>query len=150
MSQNKGRIAAISLSKTKGVPKDNVNCALLIKNHGIEGDAHAGDWHRQVSLLDIAGINSLKDRLPQIAPGRFAENLTTEALDLKKASPGMRFKIGNEVILEVTQIGKECHSKCEIFHTIGDCIMPKEGVFTKVAQGGLIHIGDAIEEIKNV
>ena len=150
MSQNKGRIAAISLSKTKGVPKVNVNCALLIKNHGIEGDAHAGDWHRQVSLLDIAGINSLKDRLPQIAPGRFAENLTTEALDLKKATPGMRFKIGNEVILEVTQIGKECHSKCEIYHTIGDCIMPKEGVFTKVEQGGLIHIGDAIEEIQNV
>ena len=138
------------MSKIKGVPKDNVDCVLLIKNHGIEGDAHAGDWHRQVSLLDMAGINSLKDRLPQIAPGNFAENLTTEALDLKNVSPGIRFKVGKEAILEITQIGKECHSRCEIFHTVGDCIMPKEGIFTKVTHGGLIHIGDTIEEIQNV
>lgn len=141
-----GKLIAISISKKKGIPKSNIPEADLIVDFGIEGDAHAsGDWHRQISILALESIDKMKVKLPKLTPGIFAENLTTFGIDLLQLKIGSRIKIGNEAILEITQIGKECHSKCAIFYKAGDCIMPKEGIFAKVIAGGKIQIDDKIE-----
>lgn len=140
-----GKIKAISISKKKGIPKSNVNNIALIENHGLEGDIHAGDWHRQVSLLALESIDKMKSKgLPNLRPGIFAENITTEFLDLPNLLPGMHIKIGAEAELEITQIGKECHTKCGIFYKAGDCVMPKEGIFAIVIKGGNIKIDDDV------
>ena len=141
-----GKVVAISISKKKGIPKTNVKSAKLIENFGIEGDVHAGNWYRQVSFLALESINKMREKgLPNLRPGAFAENITTEFLELPDLEIGTRMKIGKEAELEITQIGKECHSKCSIFYKVGDCVMPREGIFAKVVRGGEIFVGDEIK-----
>lgn len=140
-----GKVKAISISTQKGVPKTNVKEAKLIKDHGIEGDIHSGKWHRQVSFLAFESIEKMrKSGFPNLRPGSFAENITTQSIDIRNLKVGVRIIIGEAAELKVTQIGKECHSKCSINIEVGDCIMPREGVFTKVTKGGIIKVGDNI------
>ncbi|MBW2149935.1 MAG: MOSC domain-containing protein [Deltaproteobacteria bacterium] len=139
------KVIAVSVSRTTGVKKENVPSANLIVNHGLEGDAHAGDWHRQVSVLAQESIDKMRAEGLELSPGDFAENVTTEGLDLTSLKIGARIKIGDGSILELTQIGKECHSGCAIMKAVGKCVMPTEGVFFKVITPGVIKPGDAIE-----
>ncbi len=141
----KGRIKAISVSEQKGTCKVNVPEAHLRIDFGIVGDAHAGSWHRQVSLLAVESIDKMVERGARVSPGDFAENVTTEGIDLLKLSIGNRLKLGRSAELEITQFGKECHDRCEIFEQVGDCIMPREGVFAKVTKPGSVSVGDAVE-----
>lgn len=138
-----GKILAICVSEKKGTQKEPVDAAQLKEGWGIEGDAHAGKWHRQVSLLSFEKIEEFRAKGAQVDFGDFGENLVVEGFDLRQLPVGSRFQIG-EALLELTQIGKECHSHCAIYHAVGDCIMPREGVFTKVIQGGRIQTGDEI------
>ena len=140
-----GRIKAISVSTKKGTQKTNVPEAELRIDLGIVGDAHAGKWHRQVSLLAVESIDKMVAMGANVSPGNFAENITTEGIDLLKLSLGGRLRLGRDVELEVTQFGKKCHSRCEIFEQVGDCIMPREGIFAKVVTPGQINVGDVIE-----
>ncbi len=142
--KEQGTILAVSVSTRKGIKKTNVEEAQLLPDHGLEGDAHAGDWHRQVSLLDIQSIEKIRAAGVDVSPGDFAENLTTEGLRLWELPIGTRVKIGSEAEAEVTQIGKECHSKCAIFKQVGDCVMPREGIFVKILIPGRIKPGDPI------
>jgi molybdenum cofactor synthesis domain-containing protein len=136
-----GRVLAVCLSGQRGTPKKNVGSALLMENHGLEGDAHAGDGPRQVSLLSHDSIREFRERGAEVEDGDFGENLVVEGLDFKSLPPGTRLKCG-EALLEITLIGKECHSPCQIFKRMGDCIMPREGVFARVLSGGVIRVGD--------
>ncbi len=136
-----GRIEAICISPEKGTVKEIVPNAELRVDHGIVGDAHAGNWHRQVSLLPSESIAKVRDKMPELADGAFAENLVTSGVDLGGVSVGDRVTIGDDVLLEVTQIGKECHQGCAIRQITGDCIMPREGIFCRVLQGGNIQPG---------
>lgn len=149
MDTIKGRIKAISISKSKGVKKTNVPDAELKIDHGIVGDAHAGDWHRQISLLGIESIKKMIEKGADVSPGDFAENITTEGIELAKLPIGTRLKIERDIEIEVTQIGKECHSHCEIFKQVGDCIMPREGIFAKVITAGKIKVGDRVEVLND-
>lgn len=143
-----GRIRAISVSKRKGMPKSNVCDALLVEDHGIEGDAHAGKWHRQISFLAMESIQKMRDKgLPGLRPGAFAENITTEFIDIPRLKIGSIIKIGEHSELEITQIGKECHAKCAIFFRVGECVMPNEGIFAIVRKGGRIKEGDKVKVI---
>lgn len=144
-----GRIQAISVSKEKGVKKSNVNSAVLKEDFGIAGDAHAGAKNRQVSLLATESIEKMQAKGLQVKPGDFAENITTEGLDLLSLKLGDKLQAGKNVILEVSQIGKECHTRCSIYYQAGDCVMPKEGIFVKVLRGGEIKVGNIVEVIKN-
>ena len=138
----KGTITSINISKEKGVIKTPVDSAVCKCDHGIVGDAHAGNWHRQISLLAQESIDIMTEMgIDDLTPGQFAENLTTEGICLYELPVGTRLQIG-ETIQEVTQIGKECHSHCEIYKKMGDCIMPREGVFARVLEPGTIHVGD--------
>ena len=139
-----GKVLGICVSEKRGTQKKEVNEAILKENWGIEGDAHAGDWHRQVSLLSFEKIEAFRERGADVDFGAFGENLIVEGYDLRRLPVGTRFRIG-EAVLELTQIGKECHSHCEIYKKMGDCIMPREGVFTEVVKGGRIRKGDAVE-----
>jgi MOSC domain-containing protein YiiM len=139
-----GEIIAVCTSEKKGTRKRNVGQARLAPNHGLETDAHAGDWHRQVSLLAQESIDKMKAAGLNVGPGAFAENLTTKGIDLPSLPIGSRLRAG-ETEMEVTQIGKVCHTKCAIFYLAGDCVMPREGIFAKVLVGGLIKVGDRIE-----
>jgi molybdopterin adenylyltransferase len=144
-SISSGKVVAISISKKKGKPKTNVQSAKLIENFGIEGDVHAGNWHRQISFLALESIDKMREKgLPNLRPGAFAENITTEFLKLPELEIGTRVKIGKDAELEITQIGKECHSKCAIYFRVGDCVMPREGIFARVIRGGDIFAGDEI------
>ena len=132
-----GFIKAVSISKRKGIPKSNVESAELIEDYGIENDAHAGKWHRQVSFLALESINKMREKgLAKLRPGAFAENITTEFIDLPNIAIGTRVRIGKDAEVEITQIGKECHSKCAIFDRVGTCVMPTEGIFGKVTKSG--------------
>ena len=143
-----GTIAAISISKKKGIPKTNVHSARLIENFGLESDAHAGNWHRQVSLLPLESVEKMrKAGLPNLRPGAFAENLTIAGITLNQLPVGAKIKIGESVVMEVTQIGKECHDKCAIFFKVGDCVMPREGIFGKVLNGGEIRVGETVRVV---
>ena len=142
-----GRIKAISVSEEKGTRKVNVPEARLRADFGIVGDAHAGNWHRQISLLADESIDKMVAKGVKVSPGDFAENITTEGIDLLKLSVGSKLKLGKSAELQISQFGKECHSGCEIFKQVGDCIMPREGVFAKVTKGGSIRVGDVIEVI---
>ncbi|MHC4571076.1 MAG: MOSC domain-containing protein [Planctomycetota bacterium] len=146
-SQPQGRIKAISVSKEKGTRKVNVPEAQLRTDFGIIGDAHAANWHRQVSLLAVESIDKMAAKGAKVAPGDFAENITTEGIDLLKLLNGSKLKLGKRVELEITQFGKKCHNRCEIFEQVGDCIMPREGIFAKVTKPGSIKVGDVIEVI---
>ena len=142
-----GRVVAVCTSGEKGTVKQNVGSARLVEEYGIDGDAHGGFAHRQISLIAAEDIESMKAKLPGLVPGSFAENLTTEGLDLASLSVGDRLEAG-ECLLEVSQIGKECHSKCEVFRLSGDCIMPKKGIFCRVLRGGNVKTGDSIATVK--
>jgi MOSC domain-containing protein YiiM len=121
--------------------------AQLRTDFGIIGDAHAANWHRQVSLLAVESIDKMAAKGAKVAPGDFAENITTEGIDLLKLLNGSKLKLGKRVELEITQFGKKCHNRCEIFEQVGDCIMPREGIFAKVTKPGSIKVGDVIEVI---
>ena len=136
-----GRIEAICISPGKGTVKTTVPEAELRVAHGIVGDAHAGDWHRQVSLLPSESIAKVRDLMPDLADGAFAENLVTSGVDLAGVKVGDRVAVGDDALLEVTQIGKECHNGCAIKKITGDCIMPREGIFCRVLEGGHIRPG---------
>ena len=144
----KGKVVAVNISEKKGVPKKTIEQGEFKIDHGLVGDAHAGNWHRQVSLLGIESINKMKALgIEGLCTGKFAENLTTEGIVLYELPVGTKLRIG-ETIQEVTQIGKECHVKCAIFQQIGSCVMPTEGIFTKVLKEGIIKAGDEIETIE--
>ena len=135
-----GKVRAVCISAEKGTAKHNVDEAELLARHGLKGDAHAGDWHRQVSLLSYQAI---KDFGADVEDGAFGENIVAEDIDLKNLPLGSKLHCGT-AILEITQIGKECHNPCEISKRMGDCIMPREGIFAKVIQAGKVKTGDAI------
>lgn len=135
---------AVSVSDRKGVKKRNIAAGRLIENFGLAGDAHAGDWHRQVSLLGVESIAKIQAKGLDVTPGDFAENITTAGIMLWKLPLGTRLKLGDEVLAEVTQIGKQCHNRCAIFHQVGDCVMPREGIFARVIKGGCVRPGDAV------
>lgn len=143
-NKREGTILAVSVSQRKGIKKTNVKEGFLLPDHGMRGDAHAGKWHRQVSLLDMQSIQKIKDAGVDVSPGDFAENLTTEGLRLWELPIGTRLRLGSEAEAVVTQIGKECHSKCAIFKQVGDCVMPREGIFVKILIPGRIKPGDRI------
>ncbi|BCG48022.1 MOSC domain protein [Citrifermentans bremense] len=139
-----GSIVAVSMSKSKGEKKTPVESVHLRENFGIIGDAHAGDWHRQVSLLAQESIDKMVSLGLSVGPGDFAENITTRGVDLVNLPIGSRLAIG-PVLLEISQIGKVCHTRCAIFYQAGDCVMPKEGVFATVVSGGVVRPSDEIE-----
>ncbi len=140
------KITAVCKSKRKGTKKQIVAEGIFKEEYGLVGDAHAAkDTHRQVSLLAIESIAKMHDLGLDLGPGDFAENLTTEGIELVSLPIGTKLSVGEGVILEVTQIGKECHTKCAIYHQVGKCIMPEEGVFVRVIRGGLVRAGDPIE-----
>lgn len=138
-----GKVIAVCVSDVRGVQKKNVHTARLIEDFGIENDAHAGKWHRQVSLLSFEKIEAFKARGADVRDGAFGENLIVKGIDFRQCPIGTRF-LCNDVVLELTQIGKECHKGCEIFKVMGDCIMPREGVFARVLHGGTISEGDEL------
>jgi MOSC domain-containing protein YiiM len=139
-----GRIKAVSTSDTKGVKKVNKSSAYLVENYGLTGDAHAGKWHRQVSLLADESIEKMRYKGIDVTAGDFAENITTEGLQLWSLPVDYRFKLGEDTLLEISQIGKKCHQGCAIFQQIRDCVMPKEGIFARVLKGGTIRPDDPI------
>ena len=139
-----GKITAICISERRGTQKNFVDAATFITEFGIDGDAHAGDWHRQVSLIGQGEIDAFKARGAKIEPGAFGENIIAEGFTFKNLPVGTRLKCG-EVFFEITQIGKECHAHCAIYQQVGDCIMPREGVFARVLHGGKISVGDELE-----
>ncbi len=142
-----GRVLAVCISEKKGERKKPVCEVSIRENHGIVGDAHAGDWHRQISLLAMESINKMRDKGLDVTTGDFAENITTEGIELPSLPIGTRLAIG-ETLTEVTQIGKECHTRCAIYHQAGDCVMPREGIFVKVIRGGTIRCDDRIDIVE--
>jgi Uncharacterized protein conserved in bacteria len=140
-----GKIIAVCTSDKKGTRKKNVGTGVMIVNFGLEGDAHGGEWHRQISLLAIESIQKMQEKGLDVVPGDFAENLTTEGIDLLALPVGTKLRIGEKGLGEVTQIGKICHNKCTVYYLAGDCVMPKEGIFIKVLEGGIVQVGDEIE-----
>ena len=136
-----GKVLAVCTSERRGLQKENVGTARFVPNHGVEGDAHAGDWHRQVSLLDAEKIDAFRAKGADVDFGAFGENLVVEGFDFRALPVGTLLRCG-DVLLELTQIGKECHSHCAIYAQVGDCIMPREGVFARVIEGGTISVGD--------
>jgi MOSC domain-containing protein YiiM len=139
-------VVAVCISKNKGERKTPVERVELREEHGIVGDAHAGEWHRQVSLLAQESIEKMRQMGLDVDSGDFAENITTSGIDLPSLPVGTRLTVG-DVLMEVTQIGKECHTRCAIYHQAGDCVMPKEGIFARVLHGGSVRPGDRIEVV---
>lgn len=142
-----GKIKAICISERRGTQKNFVDAVTMITEFGIDGDAHAGDWHRQVSLLGQGEIDAFKARGAKVEPGAFGENIIAEGFTFKELPVGTRLRCG-DVFFEITQIGKECHAHCAIYKQVGDCIMPREGVFARVLHGGKISVGDELELAK--
>lgn len=140
-----GKVLAVCRSKEKGTTKNEISGGELVVGYGLKRDAHGGNWHRQISLLGEKSIAKMKDKGLKINYGDFAENIATTGIILYELPIGTRLEIGNEAVLEVTQIGKECHQDCEIFKKIGSCIMPEEGIFSRVIKGGKVKAGDRIE-----
>ena len=136
-----GKVIAVCTSERRGIQKTDVGGGYFSKDWGIDGDAHAGHWHRQVSLLSADKIDAFNQKGAGVIPGAFGENLVVEGFDFRALPVGTRLRCG-DVLLEMTQIGKECHSHCEIYKKMGDCIMPREGVFARVLEPGEIHVGD--------
>jgi len=139
----KGTIVSISTSPEKGAKKTPVESAVLSADHGIEGDAHAGKWHRQVSLLAEESIEKMRVGGLEVGYGDFAENITTSGLVLYEIPVGTKLRLG-QCLVEITQIGKECHDRCAIYEAVGDCVMPREGIFARVLRGGEIKKGDEV------
>ena len=132
-------------STRKGIPKTDVGSGVLKKGFGLQGDVHGGDWHRQVSLLSVEQIETMKVKGLDVKPGSFAENITTQGFDLRSLHVGDRLRLGKTAVVEVTQIGKECHTRCAIYHKVGECIMPEQGIFAQVIEEGEVRAGDLIE-----
>ena len=151
----KGKIFSINFSETKGVSKEAIGEGRLVENFGLEQDAHSGPGLKQVSLLAIESIKKqaqcpkAKKKDITLGPGDFAENITTEGLNLAQLNIGTKVKVGKEAILEISKIGKECHKYCAVYQKLGDCIMPREGIFAKVLKGGEMAVGDEIEVVNN-
>lgn len=145
-----GKVVAVCISEKKGMRKKNIGQGILVEDFGLKEDAHGGKWHRQVSLLALESIDKMREMGLDVNPGDFAENITTEGIVLVDLPIGTKLKLGSEAIGEVTQIGKECHTRCAIYYQAGDCVMPKEGIFIKVLKGGPIEVGDQVEVIENV
>jgi MOSC domain-containing protein YiiM len=143
-----GKVLAICTSKSKGTLKKEITEANFIKEFGIEGDAHAGKWHRQVSLLAFEKIDEFRKKGGNVDFGAFGENLVIEGIELDKLPIGQMLTVG-DVLLEVTQIGKKCHDKCAIYYQVGECIMPKNGIFTRVLEGGKVRVGDQCILLEN-
>ena len=143
-----GTVKAVCISEKKGTPKKNIGEALFIEDYGVEKDAHAGKWHRQVSLLSYESIEDFKKRGAVVEDGAFGENLIVSGFDFKNLPVGTRFICG-DVVLEMTQIGKQCHQGCAIQKITGDCIMPREGVFDRVLKGGRISVGDEMRILED-
>jgi len=141
------KIVSIAISKKKGTRKGQIDKATLIQNHGLEGDAHAGPWHRQVSFLASESIEASKRKGFDVTFGDYAENIATSGISWQKVPVGTLIHLGKSAIVKITQIGKECHKKCAIYYLSGDCIMPKEGIFGRVIKGGKIHRGDMVRII---
>lgn len=141
------KVMAVCISEKKGTAKINIHECEVIEGFGLKNDAHGGKWHRQVSLLSYEKIEDFKRRGGDVIDGSFGENIIVSGIDLRTLPVGTIIKI-NEVVLKVTQIGKECHSHCEIFHRVGECIMPKEGIFAEVVHGGIIKEDDSVEVIQ--
>ena len=139
------KIVSIAVSKKKGTRKTPVKEAFVSKDHGLQGDAHAGKWHRQVSFLSSESIEAARQQGLDVTFGDFAENIATTGIDWKTIPVGTRIKLGRTVLVEITQIGKECHNKCAIYYKAGDCIMPREGVFARVLKEGKLRCGDEIK-----
>ena len=140
------KIISINISPKKGMRKKAVDTAVLKENYGIENDAHAsGKWHRQVSLLALESIRKMQAKGLKVGPGDFAENITTQGVELPVLPIGTKMTIGEDIELEVSQIGKLCHARCAIYEQAGDCVMPREGIFVKVLKGGTIKTGDEIK-----
>ncbi len=142
-----GRILAVSVSQHKGQRKSAIEKGILMPEFGLKTDAHAGKWHRQVSLLGIESIQKMQEKGLDVGPGDFAENITTQGVDLPSLPLGTQLQIGQEGVCEVTQIGKICHDRCAIYKQAGDCVMPREGIFVRVLKGGTIRAGDSIRVI---
>ncbi|MFZ0240883.1 MAG: MOSC domain-containing protein [Desulfobacterales bacterium] len=142
------KIVSIAVSRKKGTRKTRVESAELIADHGLSTDAHAGRWHRQVSFLAAESIAGARGRGLTVDFGDFAENIATTGIDWPRVPIGTRLRLGRTAVVEITQIGKECHNKCAIYYQAGDCIMPREGVFARVLTGGVIRIGEAIEYVE--
>lgn len=136
-----GKVLAICISEKKGTQKHEINQANFIYDFGIENDAHAGKWHRQVSLLSFTRIEEFIKKGANVDFGAFGENLVIESIEVEKLPIGQKIQVG-QAILEVTQIGKECHDRCHIYYQVGDCIMPRNGIFTKVIKDGIVKIND--------
>lgn len=143
-----GKVYAVCISEKKGTQKVNVGKAEFIEDFGIKNDAHAGNWHRQISLLALEKIEAFRAKGIELEYGAFGENLVVDGIDFAMLPIGTKFKC-KEVLLELTQIGKKCHNECEIFKKVGDCIMPREGVFARVLHGGVIEEGDILEVIED-
>jgi MOSC domain-containing protein YiiM len=139
------KIVSIAMSRKKGTRKKTVAQAVLIREHGLDGDAHAGKWHRQVSFLALESIEQARTDGLEVDFGDFAENIATEGIDWVHLPISTRLRLGRDAEVEITQIGKECHKKCAIYYQAGDCIMPREGVFARVLRGGTIYVGDDIQ-----
>jgi len=140
----RGKVLAVNTSEEKGTKKTNVQSCTLLKDFGLKGDAHAGPWHRQVSLLANESIEKMRAKGLDVGYGDFAENITTEGVDLVHLPIGTEIRIGDSVLLRVTQIGKECHERCAIYYQTGDCVMPREGIFAEVLKEGEVKVGDEI------
>ncbi len=140
-------VVAVNISKSKGERKVSVASVLFREDHGIVDDAHAGNWHRQISLLASESIDKMRKLGLDVDSGDFAENITTRGLDLVALPVGTHIEIG-ETLVEVTQIGKECHNRCAIYHQAGDCVMPKEGIFARVLRGGVVLTGDEVRVVQ--
>lgn len=143
-----GKVIAVCTSPAKGTQKQNIGEGVFIEDFGIQGDAHAGKWHRQVSLLSYDKIEEFRARGAEVADGAFGENLVVEGIDFRTLPVGTKLCC-EDVILEMTQIGKECHHGCQIFQKMGDCIMPREGVFARVIRGGRIRVGDEMKVVED-
>ena len=139
------KIESIAISKRKGTPKACVEEACLISNYGLRGDAHGGPWHRQVSFLAAESIERVRNEGLDVSFGSFAENIATLGIDWRTVPVGTRIKVGESAVVEITQIGKDCHNRCAIYYLAGDCIMPREGIFGRVLKGGKIRRGDSID-----
>ena len=146
--KSSGKIIAINISEKKGMKKKDVGKAYVKENYGIENDAHSGHWHRQISLLAMESIEKMKQMGLDVEPGSFAENITTEGIDLINLRIGTILQMGEEVLIEITQLGKVCHDRCAIYYQAGDCVMPKEGIFAKVIKTGRIEKDNEIKVVK--
>jgi len=145
---DKGRVVSINRSERKGMRKQPTRRVRLVLDRGLEGDAHAGDWHRQVSLLALESIRRMVARGLQVGPGDFAENLTTEGLEIMTLPVGSLLRVGSQALLEISQVGKTCHHRCAVYEQAGDCVMPREGIFGVVRQEGPLEVGDTLEVVR--